>query len=103
MFFLCSDDLLSSDEEGGAFGTQHGFVYSIDADGEGFGDNHDYGSDVKRYGKAYAQYKSRIVKKNRITLGSDDEEKDDTDGEDDDGDSSVNSSLTGLNDDYYSD
>lgn len=105
-FFIAAADDLSSEDDEDARGSRNGFVYSLDMD-----ENRKYAGDKDRYGAAYARYKSRILKKNQITLGSDDDDDDvDVEGNDDDDDNvgthelSKTSSRSGcLDDDYYSD
>lgn len=89
----------SEDDNGEAAGgaTCNGFVYSIDPEGVGFEDELD-DCVVNRYGEAYARYKARVIKKNRIASGTD---------SNDDNDASIDSKYAGSADsdpdNYYSD
>lgn len=99
--FRSLTDNLSSDEETGASSQHNGFVYSIDADAIGYEHDLEYENDVKRYGEAYARYKSRIFKKNRTTVDSENDDDDDEDG--DQTENSLKSDASLVADDYYSD
>lgn len=69
----------SSDDDGSYYNAYRDpYVHSIDADEENFCADVD-SCDVDRYGLAYARYKARILKKNKLKTGVEDDDEDEED------------------------